>query len=135
MQGRLSARQLRRWASSLSIVGSGGAGGSGEKRLTDSPKRRGGATALFSPRTAEGSTIAAENGRPTNNSRPSTAGRPTSSPTTTHYIKKARPRKVARAAKQLLTIDRNENKSAPLFQGVAEGGAKSGKKSRKIKGQ
>ncbi|MER8639618.1 tyrosine-type recombinase/integrase [Mesorhizobium sp. M1365] len=46
-----------------------------------------------------------------------------------HYIKKARRRKVARAAKYLLVIDRKENKIVPLSEGVERGGTKMAKKS------
>lgn len=47
------------------------------------------------------------------------------------YIKKARRRKVAQAARTLLVIDRNENKNVPLLDGVEFGGTNSGKKRTK----
>ena len=49
------------------------------------------------------------------------------------YIRKARRRKVARAASKLLVYDRNENKNVPLSDVVATGGTKRGKKANKIK--
>jgi integrase len=42
------------------------------------------------------------------------------------YIKKARRRKVASAARTLLVFDRTENESVPLFGGAAKGGTKPG---------
>lgn len=45
-----------------------------------------------------------------------------------HYIKSARRRKVARAAKYLLVIDRKENKIVPLSAGVDLGGTITAKK-------
>lgn len=49
------------------------------------------------------------------------------------YIKKARRRKVAQAARKLLVIDRNENKIVPLSEGVEFGGTNSAKKANKNK--
>ncbi|WP_246252467.1 tyrosine-type recombinase/integrase [Allomesorhizobium camelthorni] len=49
------------------------------------------------------------------------------------YIRKARRRKVAKAARHLLVIDRNENKIVPLSEGVDLSGTNSARKSLKIK--
>ncbi|RUM98084.1 site-specific integrase [Pseudaminobacter arsenicus] len=48
------------------------------------------------------------------------------------YIRKARRRKVAKAASHLLVFDRNENKKVPLLDGVELSGTISGKKDNKI---
>ncbi len=50
------------------------------------------------------------------------------------YIRKARRRKVAKAASHLLVFDRNENRNVPLSEGVDLGGTNTGKKANKIKG-